>query len=191
VTALIVAAPAAWLLLRSVAERLPPARIELPRRAALVSVAVLAIAAGALAFSADAGRGAGPPTDFLHGRAETWGSAVDAFADRPWAGAGADAFLVASARHQHGQTIRFAHQLPLELGVELGIAGLALALALYAAVASAVWRVRATPAGWLLGPGALAFLVAGLVDWPWHLAGAGAVWALNVGAIAGSRQEND
>ena len=191
VSAVIVAAPAAWLGLRPMAERLPAARFDPRRGPASAAVAAAALVAGALAFSGDTGRGAGPATDFLHGRIGTWTSAVDAFADRPLTGAGADAFLVASARHQDGQTIRFAHQLPLELGVELGIAGLALALALYAAVAAGAWRARSTPAGWLLGPPALAFLISGLVDWTWHLAGAGAVWALSVGAIAGSGQETD
>ena len=33
------------------------------------------------------------------------------------------------------------------------------------------------------GFGAAAFLVASLVDWPWHLAGSGAIWALCVGAL--------
>ncbi|MEA2479332.1 MAG: hypothetical protein QOJ07_1254, partial [Thermoleophilaceae bacterium] len=104
--------------------------------------------------------------------------------DRPLAGTGADAFLAGSARHQNGATVLFAHDLPLELAAELGIAGLVLCAALYAAACRSLWRARRAVAGWLLGPAAAAFLVSSLVDWPWHLAGAGAVWALAIGGIS-------
>lgn len=144
---------------------------------AVLPVLALAVLIGSLAFGTSSG-----PGGFLHGRDSTWGAALETFADHPLSGAGADAFLAGSARHQDGQTIAFAHSLPLELAAELGIAGLALAIALYLVTGRALWRARATPAGRLLGPGAAAFLIAGLVDWPWHLAGAGAVWALCVGA---------
>lgn len=115
----------------------------------------------------------------LHGREDTWAAAVETFADRPLHGAGADAFLSASARHQDGDTIAFAHQLPLELAVELGIAGLLLTLALY--VASARLAIRS----WIFGPAIAAFLVSNLLDWTWHLAGVGAMWAVALGAAAG------
>jgi O-antigen ligase len=85
----------------------------------------------------------------------------------------------------------FAHDLPLELGAELGLAGFALAIALYVAVGQALWRARRTRAALLLGPAAAAFLVAGLVDWPWHLAGSGAIWALSVGALTGERDASE
>jgi O-antigen ligase len=154
-----------------------------PARPVLISACVIALAvtAAAIAF----GRPAGPPTDFLHGRGHLWGAAVETWADRPLAGAGADAFLTASARHQDGQTIAFAHDLPLEAAAELGIPGLLGVLALYAAGAQLLWRRRRTEAVLIFGPAVVAFGVANLVDWPWHLAGSGAVWAVAVGAIAG------
>jgi O-antigen ligase len=154
-------------------------------RVALPIAAAVALAAGGLAFGTAAGQGAGPSTGLLHGRASTWRAAVETFADRPLEGAGADAFLAGSARHQGGQTVVFAHDLPLELAAELGVGGLALALALYAATGRALWRARGTAAATLLGPSAAAFLVAGLVDWPWHLAGSGAIWAVSIGGLAG------
>jgi hypothetical protein len=125
-------------------------------------------------------------TRLLHGRLDIWREALDSFADRPLHGGGADAYWFASADHQEGRTVFYAHSLPLELAAELGIAGLLLALALYAAAGRALWRARAGPAVWLLGPAAAAFLAANLVDWPWHLAGSGAVWALALGAILGT-----
>jgi O-antigen ligase len=152
------------------------------RRPAVVLAGVaVALAAGALAF----GSGDGPASGFLHGREDTWGAAVETFADRPLLGAGADAFLAGSARHQDGASIRFAHNLPLEFAAELGILGLLLALALYAAAGWLAWSARASRAGWFFGPAVVAFPLANLLDWPWHLAGTGAIWALAGGALAG------
>jgi O-antigen ligase len=150
--------------------------------AACAAAVAVTLAAGAFAF----GSGDGPESGFLHGRGETWDAAVETFLDRPLLGAGADAFLAGSARHQDGAAIRFAHGLPLELAAELGVIGFLLALALYAAVAQLAWNARASRAGWLFGPALVAFPLANLVDWPWHLAGMGAIWALAGGALAGS-----
>jgi O-antigen ligase len=165
----------------------PPARRPRPRRlpalgrptAWLAAVLAVALVAGGFAF--------GTAGDFLHGRASTWGAAIQTFADRPLAGAGADAFLAGSITHQDGATTVFAHNLPLELAAELGVAGFALAIALYAMTVKALWRARGTKAAALLGPAAAAFLLASLLDWPWHLAGSGAIWALSIGAITGER----
>ena len=84
---------------------------------------------------------------------------------------------------QEGDRVLYAHDLPLELWAELGIAGAAVALALYAAVGAALARARRSPALWLAGPAVAAFMLANLVDFPWHLAGAGAVWALALGIL--------
>lgn len=151
--------------------------------APIVAGAAIAVVLGLLAF----GPGDGPASGFLHGREDTWEAAVDTFLDRPLHGTGADAFLAGSARHQGGAAIVFAHDLPLELAAELGVAGLLLALGLYAATAELAWAARATRAAWLFGPAALGFLLANLLDWPWHLAGVGAMWALACGALAGTR----
>jgi hypothetical protein len=181
----LLAAPV-WLAARRSLGSRTPSPVHWPRPAALAVVVVAAVVAGTVVFGAAAGRGDGPAGGFLHGRTDTWHAAVLTFADRPLAGAGADAFLAGSARHQDGQTVLFAHDLPLELAAELGIAGLVLALALYAACAQALWRSRTTDAGRLLGPAVGAFFATSLVDWPWHLAGSGAVCALALGGLEGS-----
>ena len=147
------------------------------RPAPVAAGALIVVVAGLLAF----GPGDGPQSGFLHGREDTWEAAVETFADRPLHGTGADAFLAGSARHQGGAAIVFAHDLPLELAAELGVAGLLLALALYAATVELAWSARATRAAWLFAPAALGFLLANLLDWPWHLAGVGAIWALACG----------
>jgi hypothetical protein len=176
----------------------PPGRLGTPGRlgatrrrigAATAAAVVLAAAAVAIATAGGAPTGPGiePAAGLDHGRLATWRAALDTAAERPLHGAGADAFLVASADHQPGgAVVRFAHSLPLELAAELGIAGLLLALALYAGAARALRAARSTEAAWLLGPAVVAFLVASLVDWPWHLAGAGAIWAAALGGVLGA-----
>jgi O-antigen ligase len=162
-------------------------RVGRLRPAVAVTALAAAAVAGSVAFGAAPNRGEGPAAGFLHGRTDTWAAALETFADRPVLGTGADAFLAGSARHQDGQTIRFAHDLPLELLVELGLAGLLLALALYATTAATIWQGRrSVRIVWLLGPAAAVFPVTSLVDWQWHLAGAGAVWALAIGGLAGA-----
>jgi O-antigen ligase len=141
--------------------------------------AIAVVVTGLLAFSP----GDGPASGLLHGRDDTWGAAVETFLDRPLYGTGADAFLAGSARHQDGAAIVFAHDLPLELAAELGLAGLLLVLAVYATTGRLVWTSRRSEAAWLFGPAAVAFLLANLLDWPWHLAGMGSVWALACGAL--------
>ncbi|HWF24030.1 MAG TPA: O-antigen ligase family protein, partial [Solirubrobacteraceae bacterium] len=156
---------------------------------ALVAAVSVGPAAGAGASPRPAGRataGLEPNGGLFHGRLHLWDAALKVFAARPLAGSGADSFIVASARYQRSGPIAFAHDLPLELAAELGVVGLLLSLGLYATTGSALWRARNRAAAWLLGPGAGAFLAAGLIDWPWHLAGSGAVWAACTGGVIGS-----
>jgi O-antigen ligase len=126
-----------------------------------------------------------------HGRTGIWKAAWRTARDRPVLGHGLESFAVASRAEQLRERdvpVQYAHDLPLEAWVELGVVGVALVLALYAAVALEVLRVGRVPAA-LLGPGALAFLVANLFDWPWHLAGSGVLWAIAVGALIASRPD--
>ncbi len=153
---------------------------------AIVAVAAVVLLAGvATAWATQAAHGHGHPAasgGFWHGRLHTWQAAIETFADRPVVGSGADSFLAASILHQRFFPVRFAHDLPLELAAELGVVGFVLAAALYFSSGFALWRSRMRARFWLLGPAALAFLVANLLDWPWHLAGSGAVWAAAFGA---------
>jgi O-antigen ligase len=118
-----------------------------------------------------------------HGRPAQWHDAIQTAVDRPVLGSGADTYFAASRKHQGATASRYAHDLPLESWAELGLLGLGATLALYGAVGLAAWRARARPAAWLFGPAAVAFLVTNLLDWPWHLAGAGALWALALGGL--------
>ncbi len=163
----------------------------MPRLATATLAAFALIGCGTAALAASAGSG-GPYTEpasgFTHGRAAEWEAALDTALDRPLTGAGGDAYLVASRRHQGQAVARYAHSLPLEAWAELGPLGLALVLALYGVAARLVWGIRRHPDAWLAAPAVVAFLLANLVDWPWHLAGSAAAWALALGACLACRR---
>jgi O-antigen ligase len=120
-----------------------------------------------------------------HGRTTTWSAGVEAAQARPVAGVGADAFYAGSRRHQGPRAVRFAHNLPLELLVELGVLGLVLVVGLYVAAGRVMWSARHAPEAWLLGPAVGAFLASNLLDWTWHMAACGAVFAAALGALIG------
>jgi O-Antigen ligase len=125
-------------------------------------------------------------SDFLHGRGREWRAALETWFDRPLLGSGAGSYRVASLSHQDGAPVGFAHDLPLEFGAELGVLGLLLGLALYLSSAVVVSRAIHSSSLWLLAPMAVAFLASNLLDWTWHLAGLGAIWAASVGALRGA-----
>jgi O-antigen ligase/polysaccharide polymerase Wzy-like membrane protein len=153
-----------------------------------VLAVVLPVAGGLVAAAAtpDSGPQAEPVSGFAHGRTGLWRAAIDTAEDRPLTGSGALSFGTASLRYQEPPPVRFAHNLPLESWAELGVAGALLALTLYAGSMGLVWSRRRAAAAWLLGPAVLAFLVANLFDWPWHVPASGAVFAVCLGALAGS-----
>jgi O-antigen ligase len=122
-------------------------------------------------------------TDLSHGRLREWKAALETWLDRPLLGAGSGAYYQASAKHQGSSPALFAHDLPLELAAELGAFGLLLAIGVYAACFDVLRRARSVTERWLLGPAVAAFLISNLLDWPWHLAGLGAAWAVAVGAL--------
>jgi O-Antigen ligase len=184
--AVVIGAGALWLLQR---RALGAAAWGSRATRALAVVAVAVPLAGGLAAAAatpDSGPQAEPVSGFAHGRTGLWRAAIDTAEDRPLAGSGALSFGTASLRYQEPPPVRFAHNLPLESWAELGVAGALLALALYCGSIGLVWSRRRAPAVWLLGPAVLAFLVANLFDWPWHVPASGAVFAIALGSLAGS-----
>ena len=140
----------------------------------------------AAGLTPDSGPQAEPVSGFAHGRVANWEAAVETASDRPLAGFGSLAFYQASLPYQDPPAVLFAHNLPLETWVELGVAGALLVVILYGGSATLVWSRRRSAAAWLLAPAVLAFLAANLFDWPWHIPASGAVFALALGAIAGT-----
>ena len=142
--------------------------------ALLVAVAVVGVRGG--------GEGSEPVSGIDHGRMAEWSVALDAMVEHPLTGAGADSYALAASEVGGGETL-FAHNLPLEIWAELGPLGLALVIVLFASTAALVWRLRSDRRAWLMAPAVLAFPIANLVDWTWHLAGAAALWAAALGAL--------
>jgi hypothetical protein len=127
--------------------------------------------------------------DFAHGRTGIWAAAVRTARERPLVGHGLESFAVASRRQQlreRAVPVQYAHDLPLEAWVELGLPGAALILALYGTVVLVALRARRAVAV-LLAPAALAFLAANLLDWEWHFAGSAAGFAIAVGGLISAR----
>jgi O-antigen ligase len=149
-------------------------------------VAAAIIVVGTAALPERVGAGIQPSSGFDHGRVEGWRAAIDVGASRPLSGVGDGGYFEASRAEQGRSPTLYAHSLPLEAFAELGVPGLALALTILGGTAAVAWRARGTSAVLLLGPAALAFAAANLVDWSWHLAGSGAVWAVAVGAMIGA-----
>jgi O-antigen ligase len=171
-----------------VAGRRSPAGI---RRGQWIAVVAAAAVVGTAA-SVVADRGTGCQGDASHGRVGIWKAAVATASDRPLQGFGSGTFLAASRQHQlehRPRPTRFAHNLPLEAWAELGVLGLIAVLAWYAAVGATVVRaVRKNPYAYLLVPAVAAFPLANLLDWPWHLLGAGMLWAVATGAVIASNE---
>jgi hypothetical protein len=185
--AVLIGAATVWVVARprigaGVVDRKLDRRTMLASGAALV---VIAVVAGIFSGGALSARRFPSHQGFTHGRTWMWSAAYDTAAHRPFYGYGAGAFYAATVSRQpgHGRVTRFAHDLPLELAVETGIVGFLLGLALYVVAGRSLWRARGSPELWLLGPAIAAFLLSNLVDWSWHLAGAGALFALARGGL--------
>src|SRR5215208_3322240 len=184
--AIVIGAPGLWLLQRRALLNAGSGGSRARAWAAGLVAVPLAAALLAAALTPDSGPEAEPVSGFAHGRPALWEAALDAAVDRPVLGSGALTFFEASASYQEPPAVRFGHNLPLESWTELGIAGALLAVTLYAGSAALLWRRRRSAAAWLLGPAVVAFLVANLFDWPWHLPAAGAVFTLALGALTGA-----
>ena len=125
-----------------------------------------------------------------HGRTGIWKAAWRTARDRPVFGHGLESFAVASRAEQLRERdvpVQYAHDLPLEAWVELGLVGAALVLALYAIA----WRWRCCapaerpPRCWARRRSASWSPTC--FDWPWHLAGSAVLWAIAVGGLVGTR----
>lgn len=191
-------APIAWIALRRLSRNAAPLLLA-ASVAALIAAGSIAGFAGSAALRTEqrpqaslARHKAERPIhdDLLHGRGALWQASLTAFGRRPLAGHGAGAVLTATLDLQSRPLTVYVHDLPLELAVELGLLGALLAIALYLVVARGCWRARRRTDAWLLAVPALAFLLANLVDWSWHIAGLGAPWAAGA-AVLLSRSGGD
>jgi O-antigen ligase len=169
-----------------------------PKSAARASWTVAVVVAALLATAAVVLGDRGSPcgADPSHGRVGLWRAALHTAAQRPVQVFGAGTFLAATRTRQLKERpvpTRFAHDLPLQEWVEVGLGGLLAVLAWYVAVATTLVREIAPPkpngAAWLLAPAVAAFPLANLLDWPWALTGTGALWAVALGGLLAWREQ--
>jgi O-antigen ligase/polysaccharide polymerase Wzy-like membrane protein len=193
--AMLALAPLVWWSMRKViAHGGDPGRVRQPNSQVVVAATLAACVALVVVLAVTVRPAESGATERLgnltHSRGDVWDAAVQTALDHPVAGVGAEGFLAGSIEHQpHDAATRYAHSLPLELWAELGPLGLLLALALYATAGIALVRSVPSRQAWLVGPGVAAFLIASLLDWPWHLAGAGAVFAACLGGVLAITRE--
>lgn len=126
--------------------------------------------------------------DPLHGRLSEWRTAGNTWLGHPLVGVGAGAYFTASLPYQDRAPVIYAHDLPVELAAELGIAGLLLCVALYVGCITAVHAGRGDPGMVMFDVIVVAFLISNLLDWTWHLAGLGAIWAAALGGSVALRR---
>jgi O-antigen ligase len=171
------------------------ARPSAARAGWTAAVGIAALLATAAVVLGDRGSPCG--ADPSHGRVGIWRAALHTAAERPVQGFGAETFLAATRARQLEERpvpTRFAHDLGLQEWVEVGLAGLLAVIAWYVAVATTLVRELCPPrtngAAWLLAPAVAAFPLANLLDWPWALTGAGALWALPLGGLLAWREQH-
>ncbi|MEW5853434.1 MAG: O-antigen ligase family protein [Myxococcota bacterium] len=136
--------------------------------AALGAVGLLVV--GAVVWMRS-GREHEPVLEQALNRARDWGHAFQLMSHAPLRGVGAGAYESAfNAWAPAGRPYSaYAHSAPLQLGVELGVVGLLLALALY--VATSVWALRHAPRSTtdaLLATGVLAACLHHFMDYELH-----------------------
>ncbi len=175
----------AWPLIRAAASKATARRAAISASVCVVGAGALWVAAGYTSTLLAAGTGG-----LGHGRISYWRAAVEGWERRPVLGSGAETFYIATSHFQSANDLTlFAHDLPLELATELGVVGFALGLCMYAAAARDLRIAIRAPDASLLAPTVVCFLLANLIDWPWHLAGFGALWATATGALSATALE--
>ncbi len=206
-----VVAFAGWVMFREVLDQFPGAESE--RTLVMIGVVVLmpllawafglgakkisdrvatrlVQAAAALAVSGVIAFVVGPfaPGDVTQSRQAYYEATIGTAKEEPIKGFGAGSYAQASIGEQltllSSQT-RFAHSIPGEMWVELGIGGLLLSLLLYLGAFLLSWRVRVLSGGALLIPLVVGFLLSGLIDWSWHMTAMTALWASGLGGLVG------
>jgi hypothetical protein len=174
----LVAAAAAALQLREAA-RGPTGRIELPRRAPAVAVAVIAVGlALAIVVGAKEGStaklsgGAARLGTLQSNRYDYWRVALKAFDAEPLRGVGAGGWAVWWLRDRNINAFaQDAHSLPLQTLAELGIVGIALLALFLGAMAVIAGRAHRLAPALAAGPAAAfaTYVAHSPLDWDWEM----------------------
>lgn len=137
-----------------------------------------------------AGPYAGSSKDLTQARRSYYEVTIETARLEPLKGTGPGSFQGSSdqiQRERLSTQSRFAHTIPGEMWVELGLAGLVWSLLLYVAAFRASWWAFGAPFAALLIPLAVGFLLNGLIDWNWHFPAITALWAIALGGLTGVR----
>lgn len=125
-------------------------------------------------------------------RAEYWRVAVEAVPEAPLLGTGAGTFAISWYEERRiTESVADAHGWPFDLGVELGLIGVALFTTLVVALAAAAWRAR-RDRSWrgvagVAAAGSVAyFVVHASVDWLLQIPAVLVVGLLAAGALLGA-----
>ena len=174
----LVAAAAAALQLREAA-RGPTGRIELPRRAPAIAVAVIAVGlALAIVVGAKEGStaklsgGAARLGTLQSNRYDYWRVALKAFDAEPLRGVGAGGWAVWWLRDRNINAFaQDAHSLPLQTLAELGIVGIALLALFLGAMAVIAGRAHRLAPTLAAGPAAAfaTYVAHSPLDWDWEM----------------------
>jgi hypothetical protein len=174
----LVAAAAAALQLREAA-RGPTGRIELPRRAPAIAVAVIAVGlALAIVVGAKEGStaklsgGAARLGTLQSNRYDYWRVALNAFDAEPLRGVGAGGWAVWWLRDRNINAFaQDAHSLPLQTLAELGIVGIALLALFLGAMAVIAGRAHRLAPALAAGPAAAfaTYVAHSPLDWDWEM----------------------
>jgi hypothetical protein len=174
----LVAAAAAALQLREAA-RGPTGRIELPRRAPAIAVAVIAVGlALAIVVGAKEGStaklsgGAARLGTLQSNRYDYWRVALKAFDAEPLRGVGAGGWAVWWLRDRNINAFaQDAHSLPLQTLAELGIVGIALLALFLGAMAVIAGRAHRLAPALAAGPAAAfaTYVAHSPLDWDWEM----------------------
>jgi O-antigen ligase len=179
---------------RRPARREPSLRISRP--AAVLTLSVVALLIGAIAYTALEGRPQGVSPERTVGaerlgsvdsnRYRYWRVALESWADRPLIGLGSGGFRVAwlKERDRVDQSAD-AHSLYIETAAELGLVGIALLLLFLGGIAACALRLYRLDAAAAAGPAAAlaAWAVHAGLDWDWEMP-ALTLMALLLGAAA-------
>ena len=132
-------------------------------------------------------------------RAQYWDEALRVFSDHPWRGVGAGGYATARARYAKADLdVRHAHGYVVQTLADLGLAGLALSLALLGVWLAAAARATGLRRGWrglrwdeerialvTLAATVVVFGVSSFVDWTWSVPAVAMAALLCAGWVAG------
>jgi len=121
---------------------------------------------------------------FDHGRFTLWSDSIAVAQDRLVLGYGQGSYLLATGSTLE-QPVRYGHSLVIDSLVELGIVGALASLGVLIGVLRLFFKHFRDPRAWLAIPMLIGFTLLVFLDWSWHIAVLGGIWAVCIGWLEG------